>query len=53
MQFRSVIKTIFPKACIVADRFHMIRLVQALKIKHKKNTPLPKASEVSIQPATP
>ena len=37
MQFRSVIKTIFPKACIVADRFHMIRLVQALKIKHKKN----------------
>ena len=28
MQFRSVIKTIFPKARIVADRFHMIRLVQ-------------------------
>ena len=28
MQFRSVIKTIFPKAHIVADRFHMIRLVQ-------------------------
>ena len=52
MQFRSVIKTIFPKACIVADCFHMIGLVQALKIRHKKNTPLPKASEVSIQPAT-
>ncbi|MDY2738449.1 MAG: transposase [Acidaminococcus sp.] len=28
MQFCSVIKTIFPKARIVADRFHMIRLVQ-------------------------
>ena len=52
MQFRSVIKTIFPKARIVEDRFHMIGLVQALKIRHKKNTSLPKASEVSIQPAT-
>ena len=27
-QFRLVIKTIFPKQRIVADRFHMIRLVQ-------------------------
>ena len=52
MQFRSVIKSIFPKARIVEDRFHMIGLVQALKISHKKNTSLPKASEVSIQPAT-
>ena len=28
MQFCSVIKTIFPKARITADRFHMTRLVQ-------------------------